>query len=186
MSSWTPILRHCVALPNLTEDSFVCQMPEYGQKRICPPGPQFWGTVYLKYTQYLAPFLMACSRLALLPVRSDRKICCRKCWKLKIGENIFEDTQVKFEEDLGQKIIQKESYREIKLKFFWNNNNGGSWQSVGGAQSGIGPIEVSVCIVLTNQKPSWREQLAWDKSLMRCTFEKVLTRKEISNSKTKK
>ena len=45
MSSWTPILRHCVALPNLTGDFFVCQMPEYGQKRKCPPGPQFWGTV---------------------------------------------------------------------------------------------------------------------------------------------
>ena len=28
--------------------------------------------------QYLAPFLMACSRLALLPVRSDRKSCSRK------------------------------------------------------------------------------------------------------------
>ena len=38
MSSWTPILRHCVALPNLTGDFFVCHMPEYGQKRKCPPG----------------------------------------------------------------------------------------------------------------------------------------------------
>ena len=44
MSSWTPILRHYVALPNLTGDFFVCQMPEYGQKRKRPPGPQFWGT----------------------------------------------------------------------------------------------------------------------------------------------
>ena len=91
---------------------------------------------------------MARSRLALLPVRSDRKKCCRQCWKLKIGENIFEDTQVKFEEDLGQKIIPKESYRQIKLKFLGNNNNGGP--SVGGARSNVGPIEISVCMVSTN------------------------------------
>ena len=31
------------------------------------------------YSQYLAPFLMARSRLALLPVRSDRKSCCSEC-----------------------------------------------------------------------------------------------------------
>ena len=128
--------------------------------------------------QYLAPLLMARSRLALLPVRSDRKPCSRKCWKLKIGENIFENTQVKFEEDLGQKIIQKESYRQIKLKFLGNNNNDGSGQSVGGARSSVGPIEISVCMVSTNEKPSWREHRARDKSLKRCTFENVLTTKQ--------
>ena len=129
---------------------------------------------------------MARSRLALLPVRSDRKPCSRKCWKLKIGENIFENTQVKFEEDLGQKIIQKESYRQIKLKFLGNNNNDGSGQSVGGARSSVGPIEISVCIVSTNEKPSWREHRARDKSLKRCTFENVLTTKQDQSEIEKK
>ena len=129
---------------------------------------------------------MARSRLALLPVRSDRKSCCSECWKLKIGENIFENTQVKFEEDLGQKIIQKESYRQIKLKFLGNNNNDGSGQSVGGARSSVGPIEISVCIVSTNEKPSWREHRARDKSLKRCTFENVLTTKQDQSEIKKK
>ena len=31
--------------PNLTEDFYVCQMPEYDEKRKCPPIPQFWGSV---------------------------------------------------------------------------------------------------------------------------------------------
>ena len=34
-----------VALPNLTEDFYVCQMPEYDEKQKSPPGPQFRGTV---------------------------------------------------------------------------------------------------------------------------------------------
>ena len=37
MFSWTPILRHCVSYPNLIEDFYVCQMPEYDEKRKCPP-----------------------------------------------------------------------------------------------------------------------------------------------------
>ena len=32
---------------------------------------------------------------------------------VEIGKIFFESTQVKFEEDLGQKIIPKESYRQI-------------------------------------------------------------------------
>ena len=34
-----------IALPNLTEDFYVCQMPEYDEKQKSPPGPQFRGTV---------------------------------------------------------------------------------------------------------------------------------------------
>ena len=33
------------ALPDLTEDFHVCQMPEYDEKRKCTPRPQFCGTV---------------------------------------------------------------------------------------------------------------------------------------------
>ena len=45
MSSWTPILRHCVCYPKLTEPLDIDKIEEYGQKRKCPPGPLFWGTV---------------------------------------------------------------------------------------------------------------------------------------------
>ena len=34
-----------IALHNLTEDFYVCQMPEYDEKRKCPPGPPFLGMV---------------------------------------------------------------------------------------------------------------------------------------------
>ena len=67
-----------------------------------------------------------------------------------------------------------------------NNNNGGSGESVGGARSSIGPIEISVCIVSTNEKPSWREHRARDKSLKRCTFENVLTTKQDQSEIEKK
>ena len=42
----TPILRHCVSQPNLTEPLDINRNEEYGQKRNCAPLPLFWGTVY--------------------------------------------------------------------------------------------------------------------------------------------
>ena len=64
------------------------------------------------------------------------------------------------------------------MKFLGNNNNGGFGQSVGGAQSGVGPIEFSVCIVLTNQKPVERAQGVEEES-------NALYFRECSNSKTR-
>ena len=41
LSSWTPILMHCVCKPNLTEPLYINRNEEYGQNRNCPPGPPF-------------------------------------------------------------------------------------------------------------------------------------------------
>ena len=45
MSSWTPVLSHCVAQPNLTELLDNQRNEKYGQKRKCPHEPLFWATV---------------------------------------------------------------------------------------------------------------------------------------------
>ena len=39
--STTPILRHCVSQPNLTESLDINRNGEYGQKRNCAPLPLF-------------------------------------------------------------------------------------------------------------------------------------------------
>ena len=48
-------------------------------------------------------------------------------------------------------------YISIGYHLLWRSR-----QSVGGARSSVGPIEISVCIVSTNEKPSWREHIAWN------------------------
>ena len=50
LCSTTPILRHCVSQPNLTEPMDIDENEENGQKRNCAPLPLFWGTVYPNLT----------------------------------------------------------------------------------------------------------------------------------------
>ena len=75
-------------------------------------------------------------------------------------------------------INPKYSNRRILLEVFGSNNNyGGFGQIVGGAQSGIRPIEFSVCIVWTNQKLKRAQGMKM--SPIHCTYFR-----ECSNNKT--